>query len=43
MLEPGWPQSKSYPVRNCLLIVLSEEWQHRLYAERDLDALTATR
>ena len=27
MLEPGWPQSEGYPVRDCLLIVLSEEWQ----------------
>jgi DinB superfamily/Pentapeptide repeats (8 copies) len=40
---PGWPESRSYPVRDCLLIVLNEEWQHRLYAERDLDALTAGR
>ena len=38
---PGWPESRSYPVRDCLLVVLNEEWQHRLYAERDLDALTA--
>ena len=38
---PGWPESRSYPVRDCLLIVLNEEWQHRLYAERDLDALAA--
>jgi hypothetical protein len=36
---PGWPESRSYPVRECLSIVLSEEWEHRLYAERDLDAL----
>jgi hypothetical protein len=36
---PGWPEPRSYPVRQCLLIVLNEEWQHRLYAERDLDAL----
>jgi DinB superfamily/Pentapeptide repeats (8 copies) len=36
---PGWPQPRSYPVRKCLLIVLNEEWEHRLYAERDLDAL----
>jgi hypothetical protein len=36
---PGWPKSRSYPVRECLLIILSEEWEHRLYAERDLDAL----
>jgi uncharacterized protein YjbI with pentapeptide repeats len=39
--EPGWPDSVSYPVRDCLLIILNEEWQHRLYAERDLDALEA--
>jgi hypothetical protein len=35
----GWPPSKSYPVRTCLLVVLNEEWQHRLYAERDLDIM----
>ena len=38
---PGWPRPRSYPVRECLLIVLNEEWEHRLYAERDLDALQA--
>jgi DinB superfamily/Pentapeptide repeats (8 copies) len=38
---PGWPAPRSYPVRECLLVVLNEEWQHRLYAERDLDALRA--
>jgi DinB family protein len=38
---PGWPRSRSYPVRECLLCILSEEWEHRLYAERDLDALRA--
>jgi DinB superfamily/Pentapeptide repeats (8 copies) len=36
---PGWPESRSYPVRECLLVVLSEEWEHRLYAERDLAVL----
>ena len=36
---PGWPRPRSYPVRECLLIILNEEWEHRLYAERDLDAL----
>ena len=40
---PGWPQPRSYPVRECLLIILNEEWEHRLYAERDLDALEARR
>jgi uncharacterized damage-inducible protein DinB len=38
---PGWPESRSYPVRECLLVILNEEWEHRLYAERDLDALKA--
>jgi uncharacterized protein YjbI with pentapeptide repeats len=36
---PGWPESRSYPIRECLLVVLNEEWEHRLYAERDLDVL----
>jgi hypothetical protein len=35
----GWPPPRSFPVRDCLLIVLNEEWHHRLFAERDLDAL----
>jgi uncharacterized damage-inducible protein DinB len=35
----GWPTPRSYPVRECLLCILNEEWEHRLYAERDLDAL----
>ena len=37
--EPGWPRMQDFPVKECLRIVLNEEWQHRLYAERDLDAL----
>jgi DinB superfamily/Pentapeptide repeats (8 copies) len=37
--EPGWPQMENFPLKKCLLIVLNEEWQHRLYAERDLDKL----
>jgi hypothetical protein len=37
---PGWPPPESFPVRECLLIVLNEEWYHREFAERDLDALT---
>jgi hypothetical protein len=36
---PGWPEPRSYPVRKCLLIILNEEWEHRLYAERDLGIL----
>jgi hypothetical protein len=37
--EPGWPQLDNFPLDQCLLIVLNEEWEHRLYAERDLTAL----
>ncbi len=37
---PGWPPSESFPVREVLSIVLNEEWWHRQFAERDLDALT---
>jgi hypothetical protein len=37
--EPGWPRLESFPLKQCLLIVLNEEWEHRLYAERDLTAL----
>jgi uncharacterized protein YjbI with pentapeptide repeats len=35
----GWPRPHRYPVRECLLVILNEEWEHRLYAERDLDIL----
>lgn len=28
-------------MRECLLIILNEEWEHRLYVERDLTALSA--
>jgi DinB family protein/pentapeptide repeat protein len=37
--EPGWPRMENFPVKECLRIVLNEEWEHRLYAERDLTAL----
>ncbi len=36
---PGWPEPRSYAVRQCLLVILNEEWVHRLYAERDLEVL----
>lgn len=38
---PGWLPPKSFPVRQCLLTILSEEWHHRRYAERDLSILMA--
>jgi hypothetical protein len=37
--EPGWPRAESFPLKECLGIVLNEEWEHRLYAERDLAIL----
>jgi hypothetical protein len=36
---PGYPPPDRYPVAECLRTVLNEEWQHRRYAERDLDVL----
>jgi len=36
---PGWPQPRSYSIIGCLRCILNEEWEHRLYAERDLDVL----
>ena len=43
VLEPGYPEPESYAVTRILRTILNEEWQHRLYAERDLDALAAGR
>jgi hypothetical protein len=37
--EPGWPQIENFSFEQCLRIVLNEEWEHRLYAERDLTTL----
>ena len=39
VLAPGYPEPESFPVRECLEIVVMEEWDHRQYAERDLDVL----
>jgi hypothetical protein len=41
VLEPGYPEPESFPVRRCLGAVINEEWEHRLYAERDFDTLEA--
>lgn len=37
--EPGYPESDRFPVRRCLQAIVSEEWLHRLYVERDMDVL----
>ncbi len=40
LMGPGWPEEgETFPVRECLLVVLKEEWWHRMYAERDLAVL----
>ena len=40
LVGPGWPdEGETFWVRECLLIVLNEEWWHRMYAERDLAVL----
>lgn len=38
--EPGYPESKSFPVREALMVILNEEWWHRRFAERDLATLS---
>ena len=37
--DDGWPPARPFPVKECLSIVLNEEWWHRPYAERDLAIL----
>jgi uncharacterized protein YjbI with pentapeptide repeats len=37
--ERGYPESESFAMRRCLGAILNEEWEHRLYAERDFDVL----
>lgn len=37
--EPGYPELKGFSFKECLRITLNEEWEHRLYAERDLTVL----
>lgn len=39
-VEPiGYPESESFPVRRCLAAIMIEEWEHHLFANRDLDVL----
>lgn len=40
---PSWPPAQAFPVREPLLTVLNEEWQHRVYAERDLKLIKQRR
>jgi uncharacterized protein YjbI with pentapeptide repeats len=38
--EPGYPEPESFTIQRCLRAILNEEWEHRLYVERDLTVLT---
>ncbi len=43
-VEPvGYPESESFPVRRALGAVVIEEWEHHLFANRDLAALESSR
>jgi hypothetical protein len=37
--DGSWPPARTFPVKECLSIVLNEEYWHRQYAERDLAVL----
>jgi uncharacterized protein YjbI with pentapeptide repeats len=39
---PGHPPAVPHTVERCLHTILNEEWWHRRYAERDLEALLST-
>jgi hypothetical protein len=42
VVEPvGYPESASFPVRRCLAAVMIEEWEHHVFANRDLAVLEA--
>jgi hypothetical protein len=41
-MEPGWPRIEDVTVKDCLEVVLIEEWEHRQYAERDLTKIEKT-
>jgi uncharacterized protein YjbI with pentapeptide repeats len=43
VVEPGYPESESFAVRRCLQAILNEEWEHRMYVERDFDVLALGR
>ena len=34
-----YPASESYPIRRCIGAIVIEEWEHHLFANRDLAVL----
>lgn len=42
LVGAGWPpEGETFAVKDCLDVLINEEWWHRRFAERDLDALEA--
>jgi DinB superfamily/Pentapeptide repeats (9 copies) len=42
LVGAGWPpEGETFVVKDCLDVLVNEEWWHRRFAERDLDALEA--
>jgi hypothetical protein len=39
--EPGYPEPESFAIREWLQVILIEEWEHRLYAQRAVDLLAS--
>jgi hypothetical protein len=39
--QPGYPESETFPVRRCLGAIVIEEWEHHVFANRDLAVLEA--
>jgi hypothetical protein len=39
--EPGYPESRAFPVQRCVGAIVNEEWWHHHYAIRDLAVLEA--
>jgi hypothetical protein len=40
---PPWNEGRRFSVYRCLRVIFNEECEHRRFAERDLDAIAATR
>lgn len=43
VLSAGYPESEAFPVRRCLAAIVIEEWEHHVFANRDLTVLEAPR
>lgn len=39
--RPGWPDIQDHPVRDCILVTMSETYEHHQFAQRDLALVIA--